>query len=83
MKVKRKDWLTAYQYIDGMNFSTFYLAMSEKQSITLPMKLAYPDNAVPINTKKMSDIKKSVAYVLETAENNDFWIDIFHWKTVE
>ena len=52
-------------------------------NVTLPSDRAYMEELVPINEKKLDDIKKCIAYVPDE-KNEEFWNEILLWpKTAE
>jgi hypothetical protein len=60
---KKKGAAAAYQYINGVDYSTFSLGKPGNQNITLPQLPAYQANCVSIYGKKMADIKMSAIHV--------------------
>lgn len=66
-------------FIDGFTFSTFTL---KKYSTVpeLPTVLACPSGKLPINIKKINDLKKLAKY---TTGYEDFYNDILQWPTTE
>lgn len=45
------------EYIDGLQEHSFRLRNSNKDVISLPTRKAYPEGHIPINIKKMQDLK--------------------------
>jgi hypothetical protein len=80
---KLKGAAAAYQYINGADYSTFFLGKSGNQNITLPQLPAYPANCVSINGKKMADIKMSAFHVPQHKETENFWNEIPQWPNVD
>jgi hypothetical protein len=76
----KQKGVTVCQYMNSEDSNTFFLAMSENQSITLPPHVA---NNVPINRKEMTEIRKLVAYVPQHDETEDMWNKISQWPTVD
>lgn len=73
-------YVNTYKFIDGLICHTFKLLKQNKQSPVLPTKRAY-EEPVPINDKKISDIKKVMQYI--TGETLKFYYYVTSWKNSE
>lgn len=72
-----KGYLVAHEYIDGLAKYIFLLQKPNTRP-ELPSTKAY-NNKVPINTKKMDDIRKIVQYVPD--DKKHFYEDVLTWPT--
>nr|CAI5832624.1 unnamed protein product [Callosobruchus analis] len=70
-------YVTTYEYIDGFISYTFKLLKQNKPSPALPEVQAYQE-PVPINHKKIVDIKKVMKYI--HGETLEFYYHITSWK---
>lgn len=71
-------YVKTWEYIDGLNSHTFKLLKEHKNSPPLPNSKAYKE-PVPINEKKILDIKKVMTYT--HGEVLEFYYHITSWKT--
>jgi hypothetical protein len=71
--------VTAREYIGGLAIHTFPMKIKGNINVVLPSGRAYMEE-LPINEKKMNDIKKCVNYVPEEEKDN-FWNEILQWPT--
>ncbi|KAL4718200.1 hypothetical protein ACJJTC_014059 [Scirpophaga incertulas] len=74
----RKGTIIAEEYIDGLIKHSFSLIKKIITSISLPSTKAY-DLKVPINKKKIDDLKQVEDSILE--EHMPFYNNIFSWPT--
>lgn len=70
--------IKAYDFIDGIIFHTFRVGSSSQTLYTLPNP-AYSSDRIPINIKKINDIKKVMRYIPD--EHAEFWNDLCNWPT--
>ena len=71
------------QYIDGLQTHSFRLRNSNKELISFPTRKAYPEGHIPINIKKMQDLRKLEKYLPDNEEVKDFYSEIFNLPTCE
>lgn len=71
-------YVTTWEHIDGFLSHTFKLLKQHKESPPLPNNVAYSE-PVPINEKKVADIKKVMSYI--TGEKLEFYYHITSWIT--
>lgn len=74
---KTKGKVVAKLFINGLNSSTFNLAKTRVPP-QLPTLKAYPSGKVPINKKKLDDVRKLMDYLAE-----GFYDKILQWPTTE
>lgn len=74
----RKGTIIAEAYIDGLIKHAFLLIKKLTTSVSLPSAKAY-DSKVPINKKKLDDLKQVQDSILE--EHMPFYNNIFSWPT--
>lgn len=71
------------EYIDGLLDHSFRLRNSNKDVITLPTRKAYPEGHIPVNIKKMQDLRKLEKYLPDNEEVKSFYSEIFNLPTCE
>ncbi|XP_063224104.1 uncharacterized protein LOC134531946 [Bacillus rossius redtenbacheri] len=73
---RHKGTVVASEFIGGLVSHTFVLRQSSDKSLnpTIPVQKAYPAKNVPINAKKIIDLKKVLRYV--PGEHRDFYDEI-------
>lgn len=76
-KAAQQHVVVTSEYINGLIRHTFDLGMPGVRCINMPQHMAYPHGKVPLNTKKVADIKKVVKYVEH--EYLGFYTDILNW----
>ncbi|XP_063241336.1 uncharacterized protein LOC134541662 [Bacillus rossius redtenbacheri] len=78
---RHKGTVVASEFIGGLVSHTFVLRQSSDKSLnpTIPVQKAYPAKNVPINAKKIIDLKKVLRYV--PGEHRDFYDEIIQWPT--
>lgn len=61
------------QYIDGLNAETFSI-LRDRTNLALPesSECCYPVNGLPINVKKIDDVKNLESYIPDT------YIEFYH-----
>ena len=69
----------AFEYIDGFTSHKFRLGTSNL--VQLPQNPAYPLGKVPINSKKLENIRQLFTYIPENFK--DFYNDLSSWPTNE
>lgn len=77
----RKGIVEALKFIDGIQTSSFILRNTNTDAVSLPIQKAYGEEKIPINIKKMNDIKKVIKYIPEEFE--DFYNTLQEWPTTE
>lgn len=77
----KKGVVVVQEFIDGLSRHTFNLARNKAVAITLPTEYAYPAGSVPINPKKIENIKRVINSVIQ--EHIPFYEGIFQWPTGE
>lgn len=78
---ENKGEVKAKTYIGGLQQHTFHLK-KESSPPTLPTSYAYHEKRVPINKKKIDDIKKLKNYIPSEIVD-EFYSEIFDWPTCE
>lgn len=73
----------AKDFISGLLTFTFRLRDIQTQQVYLPSSLAYPSGCIPINIKKMDDLKKLKRFLPHTNAVKKFYDDIFQWPTCD
>lgn len=77
-----KGAVVAEQYIDGLRRHTFSLLRNTSNNVALPpTEKAYPNNNVPINPKKIDNIRQVQTSILD--EYKPFYDEILGWPTTE
>lgn len=71
----------ALPFINGLVDHTFVLKSSSDKP-DMPIELAYKEGCVPINTKKLDDVKKLQKFI-PPGIANDFYEELFQWPTTE
>lgn len=80
---ENKDLVVAKDYIRGAKNNTFRL-LSKPGQLKLPTNPAYPAGKVPINIKKIDDIKKLKSYIPVDDDITEFYDEILtNWPTCE
>lgn len=74
--------VTARNFIEGMSSHTFLLQTSKDKRIPLPEAKAYT-GPLPINRKKMDNLKTFQKYLTDDPEVQNFWDEIYTWPTKE
>lgn len=78
----KKGSLVAHQFIDGLSSHTFSLLRNKLGPITFPpTEKAYPNNYVPINPKKIDNIRQVQNSIPD--EYKFFYEEILRWPTTE
>lgn len=72
--------VVARPYINSCVVLTFRLGKPNLSVISLEPTRAYPDNGVPINNKKLEDLKKLQKYVECNVESVNFYQEIAAWN---
>lgn len=75
--------IKARSYIDGIQVQTFNVRNPTRDELTMPVELAYPKGFIPINCKKMNDLKKFQEYIPEEEEIQAFYDTIYSWQTID
>lgn len=79
---ERRGCVVAQPFINSLVPHTFRLSHSRcPRAPILPLAPAYPLGKVPINEKKLKDIRKLMPYIPE--EEHAFYEDILSWPTVQ
>lgn len=73
-------YVITWEYIDGLSSFTFKLLKQNKENPALPTEKVYT-TPVPINQKKIDDIKKVMQYI--TGENLEFYYHVTSWCTTD
>lgn len=77
---QNKGYVSACEFIDGLQEEVFKLLKINPTSLALPTINAY-DGSVGINKKKLNDVKQIVKYIPE--DKREFYTNILAWKTKE
>ncbi|KAJ8867439.1 hypothetical protein PR048_031241 [Dryococelus australis] len=79
----KKGTVVASQFIGGLVPHTFVLLQTSNNGFnpTILVQKAYPMQKVPINAKKISDLKKVLRYI--PAEDTDLYDEIIQWPAKE
>jgi len=75
-----KGIIEALPFIDGLCMSTFNVTSAKAKDVTFQIKNNYPSGQLPINIKKMEDLKKIMQYLPEKKNIQRFWTNIYSWK---
>lgn len=75
-----KGTVLTRQFIDCVVVHKFCLSSGLVRPIEPPKK-AYPSGKVPINLKKIADLKKIASSIPHDEEIQEFWREIFEWPT--
>lgn len=67
-------------FIDGMCMSTFIVRSAKAVDVIFQLKNSYSSGQLPINIKKMKDLKKIKEYLPEEKNIQRFWKNIYSWK---
>ncbi|XP_050314378.1 uncharacterized protein LOC126748889 [Anthonomus grandis grandis] len=78
---ERKGTVEALKYIDGVQKSSFLLKIPDAGIVQLANERAYPGEKIPINIKKINDIRKVTGYIPENFM--DFYEKILGWPTTD
>ena len=62
-KTESKEKVICRTYIYGLQCQTFSLKNPNPSMLPPPTAKAYPDGVIPINTKKIADIRKLMPYI--------------------
>lgn len=73
--------VVARYYINGAVLRHFRLLKPKANNLYLPTDLAYPEGRIPINKKKIDDIRKLLNYIPHDDEIQDFYKEILAWPT--
>lgn len=77
----RRGCVVAEEFIDGLRKHTFNLSRNKAVTIQLPTEKAYPMGSVPINSKKIENIKQVKNSIIQ--EHMPFYEEIFQWPSGE
>lgn len=77
----KKGTVIVQDFIDGLGNYTFNLARNKSITIKLPTECAYPAGSVPINPKKIENIKQVQSSII--SKHMSFYKRIFQWPTTE
>lgn len=77
----KKGVIVTNEFIDSLRRNTFKVARNKAIEISLPDKKAYPLGHVPINPKKIENIKQVRNSILQ--QHMPFYEKIFRWPTRE
>ena len=78
---KSPGTVIAYELIDGLVETSFFLLKTKKTKVQHGMKSVYGQDGVAINVKKLKDIEKLLQYIPE--EHLGFYSDIIAWKSID
>lgn len=81
---EEKGVITAYIFIEGLQKHSYQLLRPAFRNVDIdfPSSIAaYPSGKVPINIKKMEDIKKMIVHIPENFKV--FYDELFTWPTNE
>uniref|UniRef100_A0A8D8SSZ8 Uncharacterized protein n=1 Tax=Cacopsylla melanoneura TaxID=428564 RepID=A0A8D8SSZ8_9HEMI len=74
--------VVARDYIDSIVPHTYNLRNTNISPISrMPTAVAYPKDYLPINHKKMADLRKFQPYLPQEEEVQKFYKEIFSWET--
>lgn len=74
--------IKARTYIDGLQVQTFNVRNPTPDPLTMPIDVAYPKGFIPINSKKMDDLKKFQEYIPQEEEIKSFYDTVYSWETI-
>lgn len=80
---KTNGTIITKQFIDGLQSHTYDVRKNKSLNnvINLPNCVAYPENKVPLNRKKVEDIKKMFPYIIP--EHQHFYDIVNSWPLTE
>lgn len=73
--------VVARNYINGAVLHHFRLLKPKANNLSLATHFAYPEGRIPINNKKIDDIRKLMNYIPHEDEIQDFYKEILAWPT--
>lgn len=72
----------AKTFIDGLQVHTFNIKSPAQGQLVFPTEKAYPKGFIPINSKKMVDLKKFQNYLPQEDEVRSFYEMVYAWETI-
>lgn len=78
---ENKGVIVGRPYIDSCVKHTFIVGKPALSNFSMPVSPAYIDNLVPINEKKLQDIRKLLVYVQHKKKAVRFYEELMTWKS--